>query len=387
MNTFRFAAPGAALALVLALSPALAAPPAEYRIGALLAVTGPNSMLGAPERNTVEMLTEEINRAGGINGVPVKLVLYDTEGDPTKAVTSAKRLISNDRVDVIIGPTTSGESLAIVDMVEKEEIPLVSCAAAAKIVLPVKKWVFKSPQSDVLAVERIFARLKGEGKKKIAIITVANGYGDAGRIELLRAAPDYGLTIVAEEKYGEKDTDMSAQLTKVKGTDAEALVCWGTNPGPGIIAKNRKQLGLAIPLYNSHGVAARKFIEVAGDSADGTFLPAGKLIIADQLPDSDVQKKALIKYKTDYEGRYREPVNTFGGHGYDAWWMAVDAIRAAAAGGGEVTRAKVRDELEKITGFAGTAGTFNMSPADHNGLGKDSFVMVTIEKGDWKLVK
>jgi len=372
-----------ALALVFPSVRALAAPPAELRVGAIFAVTGPNSMLGAPEKNTVEMLIEEVNKGGGI---PVKLFLYDTEGDPTKCVTSAKRLITNDKVDVVIGPTTSGESLAIVEMMDKEGVPNISCAAAAKIVLPIRKWVFKSPQSDAMAVEQIYSRLQKDGRKKVAIITVSNGYGDNGRLELAGQAAKYGISVVADERYGEKDTDMTPQLTKIKGSAAEAIVCWGTNPGPAIIAKNRKQLGVALPLYNSHGIASKKFIELAGDSADGTFLPAGKLIVADQLPDSDPQKKVLLKYKTDYETRFKEPVSTFGGHGYDAFMMAVDALRSAASAG-ETTHAKVRDEIEKITGFSGTAGVFNMSPTDHNGLGKDAFVMVTIEKGEWKLVK
>ncbi len=378
--------------LCLAAALAAAAPAAaqnEYRIGALFAVTGPNGMLGAPEKNTVEMLTDALNAAGGINGVPVKAIIIDTEGDPTKAVTGAKRLISSDKVDVLIGPTTSGESLAVLEVAEKEEIPLISCAASWKIVnadrdKPPRKWTFKSPQSDSLAVDRIFAAIKAQGFSRIAIISVSNGYGASGREELLRMAPAFGLTVVADEKYGEKDTDMSTQLTKIKGTEAQALVCWGTNPGPALIARNRKQLGMAIPLYNSHGIAARKFIEIAGDSADGTFLPAGKLLVAEQLADSDPQKKILVKYKTDYETRFKEPVSTFGGHGYDAFEMAVMALKAAGKG---ASKSVIRDEIEKIRGFSGTAGIFNMSPEDHNGLGKDSFVMVTIEKGEWKLVK
>jgi branched-chain amino acid transport system substrate-binding protein len=221
---------------------------------------------------------------------------------------------------------------------------------------------------------------------------VSNGYGDSGRAQLQNLSSKYGLTIVSDERYGEKDTDMSAQLTKIKGSDAEAIICWGTNPGPAIIAKNRKQLGVTIPLYNSHGIASPKFIELAGDAAEGTFLPAGKLIVVDQLPDSDPQKEILSKYKADYEGRFGAgTINTFGGHAYDAFEIAVMAIENAAKEGvrkaGKVDRATIRDEIEKIKGFYGTGGVFNFSAEDHNGLTKDGFVMVEIKNGDWSLAE
>jgi len=377
-----------------------------YKIGAIFASTGPASMLGLPEKNTVEMLEETINANGGITiriqttkgwvdrEVPIKVIMYDTEGDSTKTVTATKKLIESDQVDLIVGPTTSGASLAILDVVTEAEVPLISCAASVKIVEPVSEryWVFKTPQTDTMAVEKIYETLKVKGIKKIAIITVSDGYGDSGRVELRRLASDYGLTIVADERYGGKDTDMSAQLTKIKGTDAEALICWGTNPGPALIAKNRKQLGITIPLYNSHGVASPKFIELAGGAAEGTFLPAGKLLVVDQLPASDPQKDVLSKYKADYEGRFGlGTVNTFGGHAYDAFMVAVMAIENAAGEGakkaGEVTRATIRDEIENIKGFYGTGGIFNFSPEDHNGLTKDGFVMVEIKNGTWSLAE
>lgn len=380
--------------------------PTKYKIGAIFASTGPASMLGLPEKNTVEMLEEALNAKGGIQirvqekggwvdlGMPVEVVMYDTEADPTKTVTATKKLIESDQVDVIIGPTTSGTSLAIVDIVTEAKVPLISCAASVRIVEPVSErhWVFKTPQTDVMAVEKIYTKLQEDGIKKIAIITVSNGFGDSGRAQLQNLASKYGLTIVDDERYGEKDTDMSAQLTKIKGSDAEAIICWGTNPGPAIIAKNRKQLGVTIPLYNSHGVASPKFIELAGDAAEGTFLPAGKLIVVDQLPDSDPQKEVLSKYKADYEGRFGAgTINTFGGHAYDAFKIAVMAIENAAKEGtkkaGKVDRATIRNEIERIKGFYGTGGVFNFSAEDHNGLTKDGFVMVEIKNGNWSLAE
>ena len=375
----------AAVVVVMALAINAHAERKEYRIGAIFATSGGAAMLGEPEKLTVEMLVEELNAKGGIAGVPVKVFLYDTEGDPTKAHSNTKKLIDKDEVDVIIGPTTSGESLAIADLVEQEKVPLISCAASIKIVQPVRTFIFKTPQSDVMAVELIFERLKALGTKKIAILTVSNGFGDSGRVELMRLAPSYGLEIVGDERYGDKDTDMTVQLTKIKGSGAEAIVCWGTNPGPAQIAKNRKQLGITTPLYNSHGVASKTFIDLAEGSAEGTFLPGGKLLVVNQLPEKDPQKALLAKYKADYEGKYGKPVNTFGGHAYDSFNIAVMAIESLVKAGKEVTRAGIRDEVEKIKGFVGTGGIFNFSAEDHNGLTKEGFTMITIEGLDWKL--
>jgi branched-chain amino acid transport system substrate-binding protein len=369
------------MGMVLAL--ATIAPAAdEFKIGAIFASTGPASMLGLPEKNTAEMLVEELNAAGGINGKAVKLVFYNTEGDATKTVTATKKLIKKDKVDVIIGPTTSGNSMAILAIAGEEKVPLISCAASVKIVVPVKPYVFKTPQTDVMAVEKIYTKLKADGIKKIAILTVSNGFGDSGKVQLQKFASDYGLSVVADERYGGKDTDMSAQLTKIKGTDAEAIICWGTNPGPAVVAKNRKQLGITIPLYNSHGVASKKFIELAGDSAEGTFLPAGKLLVVDQLAADDPQRKLLNEYKTNYEKKFGGSANTFGGHAYDAFKIAVMALEKADKNG-----TAIRDEIEKITGFVGTGGIFNFSANDHNGLTKDGFVMVEISGGNWKLAE
>jgi branched-chain amino acid transport system substrate-binding protein len=373
-------------ALVLAFA-SMAPAADEYKIGAIFASTGGASTLGLPEKNTAEMLVEQVNAAGGINGKPVKLVFYDTGGDATKAVTATKKLIKKDQVDVIIGPTTSGNSMAIIDIVEEAKVPLISCAASVRIVVPVKPYVFKTPQTDVMAVEQIYTKLQADGIKRIAILTASGGFGDSGRKQLQNLASNYGLSVIADERFGDKDTDMSAQLTKIKGTDAQALISWGIGPAPIQIAKNRKQLGITIPLYNSHGVASPRFISGAAGAAEGTFLPAGKLIIVDQLADNDPQKSVLSKYKMDYESKFGAgTINTFGGHAYDAFMIAVKAIENAAKNG-KVSRDSIRDEIEKIQGFVGTGGIFNFSPEDHNGLTKAGFVTVVISDGGWKLAE
>src|SRR5512145_1265963 len=354
------------------------------RIGAIFSVTGPASFLGEPERNTAKMLEEDINKAGGLLGRKVEIIVYDDETDATKAVTAVDRLLKKDKVVAVVGPSTSGSTLAIVSKMEEAKVPLVSCAAAKKIVDPVKPYTFKTPQSDFLAVRKIYQHVKKSGLTKIAIISASDAFGAAGREELVAIAKDAGLNIVADEVFGPKDTDMTAQLTKIKGTDAQAIICWGTNPGPAVIARNRVQLGIKIPLYMSHGVASKKFIELAGaENAEGILLPAGRLIVEGQVPADHPQKKVLGTYKKDYEAEFKQEVSTFGGHAWDALMMVVEAVKIA----GSTEPAAVRDALEKVKKFYGTAGEFNLSPTDHNGLDAGAFVMVKVTKGDWEMLK
>jgi len=353
-----------------------------YKIGAIFSITGPNSPLGEPERNTAVMIAEQINAAGGINGHPLELIVYDTAGEETKAVMEAKRLIERDKVLVIIGPSLSGTTLAVVPIVEKAEIPFISCAASVKIVEPVKKWVFKTPQTDTLAVEKILDYLKEGGISKVAMINVDNAFGISGREQLEALAPPVGIEVVAKESFGDKDTDITVQLTRIKGTDAQAVICWGTNPGPAIVAKNMKQLEMKIPLIQSHGVANMKFIELAGEAAEGVILPAGKLIVAEYLPDDDPQKATLMKYKEEYESKYGQAVDTFGGHAWDSLWLVIKALEKVGP-----DKAKIRDEIENTKNFIGTGGIFNFSPEDHNGLVKEAFVMVEIKDGKWTLAE
>jgi branched-chain amino acid transport system substrate-binding protein len=293
-----------------------------------------------------------------------------------------KKLIEKDNVLAIVGPSLSGNTLAVIDIVQEKEVPLVSCAASIKITEPVKKWVFKTPQTDVQAVEKIYEYLADRGIKKIAIITVTNGYGESGKEQLKLQAPGSGLEVVAEETFGEEDTDMTVQLTVIKGTEAEAIVCWGTNPGPAIIAKNMVQLGIEIPLIQSHGVASPAFIEYAGEAANGNILPTGKILVLDQLPRLDPQRKVLVEYKELYESTFNAPVSGFGGYAWDAMAMIAEALEKS----GE-DRVKLRDAIEETKGFIGVSGVFTMSSTEHNGLTKDAFVMVIIENGTWVIVE
>jgi branched-chain amino acid transport system substrate-binding protein len=370
-----------AVSAVLCASISIAAP-GTIKIGALFSVTGPPSFLGEPERNSARMVVDEINAKGGIKGKKIELVIYDTTGDATKAVQAANRLIKEDKVVAIIGPSTTGESMAVIPVAEKEQIPLISCAAGSKITDPLKKWVFKTAQNDGLAVAKIYENLNRKKISKVAIITVSDGFGSSGREQLKANAAKFGIQVVEDVTYGPKDTDMTAQLTKIRSSQAQALICWGTNPGPAVIAKNVKQLGIKLPLFMSHGVSSKKFIELAGDAAEGIILPSGRVIVSDVLSSSDKQKKNLIAFVKDYQNHYKSEGDHFGGHA----WDAVMILKGAIERGGE-TPSAIRDALEKTVNFAGIGGIFNYSAADHAGLNKDAFVLVEIKNRDWALVK
>jgi branched-chain amino acid transport system substrate-binding protein len=359
---------------------ALAAAP--VKIGALFSVTGPASFLGEPEKNTLEMLVKDANAKGGIKGTKIELVVYDTGGDVTKAVQLANKLIKNDHVAAIVGPSTTGETMAIIPIVEKEQIPLISCAAGIKITDPVKKWVFKTPANDHVAAEKILNQAAKLKQKNIALLTVSDAFGSSGREQLKAMAAKKGFKVVADEVYSPKDTDMTAQLVKIKAAKPDAIICWGTNPGPAVVTRNMQQLGLKIQLYQSHGVASKKFIELAGaDAAEGLMLPAGKLTVYHLLKKSDPQYKVLKDYADAYKKAYGVDASTFGGYAYDGFQMIAAALKKGAA-----TSAQIRDAVEKNGRLVSVSGVFSINAADHNGLDLSAFEMVRIHKGDWTLV-
>jgi branched-chain amino acid transport system substrate-binding protein len=353
------------------------------KIGGLFAVTGPAAFLGEPEKKTLEMLVSETNAKGGVNGIKLEAVIYDTGGDATKAVQLATKLIRDDKVAVIIGPSTTGESMAVIPVAEKEKIPLISCAAGIKITDPVKKWVFKTPANDHVAAEKILNHMAKQKQKTIALLTVTDGFGSSGREQIKTLAAQKGFKIVADEVYGPKDTDMTAQLTKIRGIKPDAIICWGTNPGPAVITKNVKQLGIKTPLYMSHGVASKKYIELAGaDAAEGVMLPAGKLAIYPMLPHNDPQVKLLREYDQAFKKNFGVEASTFGGYAYDAFMLVAGALKKAGP-----SAEQIRNGIEQANKLVSISGVFTMSPKDHNGLNLSAFEMVRIVKGDWSLVK
>jgi branched-chain amino acid transport system substrate-binding protein len=378
---FRTLAAAAMAALVSGVAAAQAPP---IKIGSFLSVTGPAAFLGDPEEKTLKLYVDTINKAGGVLGRKIELVVYDDAGETDKARTFAKRLLDQDRVDVIVGGTTTGTTMAVVPLVEQAGVPFISLAGAVVIVEPVKKWVFKTPHTDRMACEKIFADMKARGLARVALISGAGGFDRSMRQECLAVAPKMGIVVVADESYGAKDSDMTVQLTKIKNTaGVEAVVNPGFGQGPAIVTKNFRQLGMTMPLYQSHGVASKEFIKLAGEAAEGVRLPAAALLVAGLLPDNDPQKRVVVAYKKAYEAAYGKEVSTFGGHAYDGLFLVVEAVKRA----GGTDKAKLRDAIEATKGYVGTAGVVNMSPTDHMGLDLSAFRMLEVRKGDWTLVK
>jgi branched-chain amino acid transport system substrate-binding protein len=357
---------------------------AQIKLGAVLSVTGGASFLGDPEDKTLKMYVEEINKAGGINGQKIELKVYDDGGDATKAKTFAQRLIEEDKVVAVIGGSTTGTTMPLLPVFEEAQVPFVSLAGAIEIIDPVRKYTFKTPHTDRMACQKIFADMKKRGLVKVALITGNSGFGLSMAKQCKATAKDGGVEIIAEETYQPKDTDMTAQLTKLKGlVGLQAIINADFGQGPAIVTRNYRQLGIALPLYQSHGVGSKQYIDLAGDAANGVRLPAAALLVADKLPDSDPQKKVLVAYKKHYEATAKQPVSTFGGHAYDALYIVVEAIKRA---GGKDPK-KIRDEIEKTKGFIGTGGAFNMTDKDHMGLDLSAFRMLEIKNGNWTLVE
>jgi len=356
-----------------------------YKVGAVFSVTGGASFLGEPEKKTAEMIVEEINKNGGVDGHPLELILYDDETEPSKANLHVKRLIKRDKVPVIIGPTTSGNSLAVVSIAEQSKVPLISCAASYKIVTPVEErhWVFKVAGSDSHVVGRLYEYMKAKGISKVGIMTSSTGFGASGREELQRLAPQYSMELVADETYGPKETDLTAQLTRIREAKPDAIVNWSVGPTQILAVKNWRDLGMGdIPLFQSHGFGSRKNLELAGEAAEGVMLALAKVNVGPLLADDDPQKKVIMEYTGAYEERYKEPISSFGGHAWDSLHLAVAALDAVGP-----DPAKIRDFLENTKGFVGQHGVFNFSAEDHNGLSKDDLAMVVVKDGDWALAE
>jgi len=354
------------------------------KIGSVLSVTGPAAFLGDPELKTLQLYVDNINKSGGVIGRPLQLIHYDDGSDANKANGFAKRLIDDDKVDAIVGGTTTGATMSMVPLVEKAGVPFVSLAGAVVIIEPVKKFVFKTPHTDRMAAEKVFEDMKKRGITKVALLSETSGFGQSGKKETEAVAGKYGIVLVANETYGPKDTDMSPQLTKIKNTEGvQALFVFGLGQGPAIVTKNYKQLGMKLPLYQSHGVASDEYLKLAGPAAEGVRLPSPAQLIPEKLPAKDPQKPVVTSYEKTYKAAYKSDVSTFGGYAYDGLMLIVDAIKRA----GSTDKAKVRDALESTKGFVATSGIFNMSPTDHMGLDLSSFRMLEIKKGDWVIVQ
>ena len=369
-------------ALALGSVGAFAADP--IKVGSVLSVTGPAAFLGEPELKTLQLYIDDINKKGGVIGRPLQLVHYDDGSDANKANGFAKRLIDDDKVDIIVGGTTTGSTMSMVPLVEKAGIPFISLAGAVVITEPTKKWVFKTPQTDRMAAEKVLEDMKKRGFTKVALLSETSGFGQSGKKETEAVVGKFGITLVANETYGPKDTDISPQLTKIKNTPGvQAVFIFGLGQGPAIATKNYKQLGIALPLYQSHGVASDEYLKLSGPAAEGVRLPSPAQLIYDKLPANDPQKPVVTAYENAYKAAYKTDVSTFGGYAHDGLMIAVDAIKRANS----VDKAKVRDAIEQTKGFVATSGTYNMSPTDHMGLDLSAFRLLEVKNGDWVIVQ
>jgi branched-chain amino acid transport system substrate-binding protein len=353
------------------------------RIGAIFAVTGPAANLGLPESRTLQMLVDDANAAGGLLGRKFELVIKDSQGSTEKAVSFAKQLMEEDNVLAIVGPSTSGESMALKSLADQNEQILISCAAAATIVEPVAKWVFKTPQMDSFAAQAIFATMKKLGISRIGAVVSNTGFGQGGKAQLEKLAAPSGLTLAITEVYDSTATDLTGVLAKVKAQNVQAVVNWSVEPAQSLVPKNMKQMGFDVPLFQSHGFGNLAYVTAAGKAAEGIIFPAGRLLVADVLPAGHPQKQVLASYKKEYETKFGDSVSTFGGHAYDAFLVIREAVRKA----GGTDKYKVRDAIEGLKGLVGTAGIFSFSAQDHNGLTMDSFEMLTVKNGAFTLYR
>jgi branched-chain amino acid transport system substrate-binding protein len=349
-----------------------------YKIGAVISVTGASAPLGEPEKKALQMEVDKINKDGGVDGHKIEVFIEDDQSDAKNANIAASKLIDEKGVIAIIGGTSTSSTMAMKAKAAQAQVPDVAMAAGIQITDdPGKQWMFRTAQSDALAVQKVIDYMSNTLKiKKFAILNDANGFGESGKNELKKLAPKAGLEVVTSESYKTDDTNMTSQLTKIKGTDAQAVVVWGTNPGPAIAAKNMKELGMKIPYIGSHGISNKSFITLAGSAADGVVFPAGKILV----PSSATGEQATVikTFMDDFKAKYGESANHFAGHAYDAIHIITDALKAS---GGD--KSKLRDEIEKTKDFVGIGGIFSYSLTDHDGTQQSDLIMIKIQNGQW----
>lgn len=379
------------VAALLCLMPLWTQAAEPIKLGAFFALSGPAAHIGTPTKLVADMVVDQINKGGGINGRPIELIIGDTESDPAKAATIAKKFIFTDKVAAIIGPTSTAEGMNVKKIVEEASVPTFMTVGGDPVIMGGEKlgsfnYVFKSPQRSSTAVKKLFGYLQEKKLTKVGLLTASDAFGKDGLVWLEKLAPDFGITFVGKESFGPSDTDMTAQLTKIKNADPQALVVWTIGPAGAIVAKNKAQLGIKVPLFQCHGQPDPKYIELAGKASEGDRMPATKLMAAAQLPDSDPQKKVIQQfihlYKDVYHYHKQFPINTHSGYAWDAIYIVTNAMKKA----GTDPKA-LRNAIEQTKGYVGVSGIYNLTPEDHNGLGVDSMVMVQVKDGKFVLAE
>ena len=380
-NRFPFQALVAAV-LALAAGAALA----DINVGVTVSATGPAASLGIPEKNTIALLPQTIG------GQKVHYIVLDDGSDTTKAVSNTRKLITEDKVDIVLGSTVTPNSLAMIDVVSEAQVPMISMAASAKIVDPVdakRRWVFKTPQNDIQMSLAIASHMRDHGVKTVGYIGFADAYGEGWYNEFSKAAALKGITVVANERFARNDSSVTAQVLKLQAARPDAILIGGSGTPAALPQITLKERGYAGLIYQTHGVANADFLRVGGKNVEGTYLPAGPVLVARQLPVGNAVRTSAIEYVTKYEAAYgKDSVSTFGGHAWDAGQLMAAAVPVAlkkAQPGTPEFRAALRDALESVKNVAGAHGIYNMSPTDHLGLDQRARVMVKIENGAWKV--
>ncbi len=372
------------VAVMLVLSGGSAIAGESIKIGAFFDLSGPAAFIGTPTKLVATLVVDKINQEGGVNGKPIELIIGDTEGDPAKAVNIAKKFIYKDKVAAIIGPTRTGTGMAVKKIIQGGKIPAFMTVGGDPVIMGGPKlgpfeWIFKSPQRSSVAVKRLYMYLKAKGLTKVALLTASDGFGKDGTRWLTKLAPQFGITVVATESFGPRDTDMTAQLTKAKNAGPQAMVVWTIGPAGSIVSKNKTQLGINLPLFQCHGLPDPKYIELAGKASEGDRMPATKLMVADALPDADPQKaviKEFIRLYNQMGFDKQFPINTHSGYAWDAIMMVANAMKKEGT-----EAAKLRAAIEGTKGYVGVSGVYNLTAQDHNGLDVDSMVVVQVKNG------
>jgi branched-chain amino acid transport system substrate-binding protein len=358
---------------------------AAIRIGSIFSYTGPAAFLGDRMKRSVELFVEETNKRGGLNGRRIESIIYDAASESTKAVLAAKRLIEQDQVEVIVGDGNRSDiGLALIPTVQRAEVPLMSVSGATGLVEPVRDraWVFKSTVNDTEVVARLLDFFKKRNIKDVAMLNDTGAFGVSARDQLRAQAPAAGINVVYEE-FGPADTDLTTQLTRIRGTSAQAIICWTVTPAGVVFLKNAQQLGLKQMLVHGFGFVADRYMQLAGDAAEGLVLTSLKFPIAEQLPDNDPIKATILDYKARYRAKFNEETDVYGGQAWDGIGMVAQAITR----GGGSERGKIRAGLEEhIRGYRGVGGIFNFSPQKHWGLAKSDVVMIEWRQGKFRLV-
>jgi branched-chain amino acid transport system substrate-binding protein len=359
---------------------AMAAQP--IKIGGLFDLSGKAQNIGVPTLHVAQMIINRINQSGGIKGQPLQLIVEDTQSDPSKAVVALKRLLMKDQVVAVIGPTTTGAAMACARTINEAHVPMIACVGGDAPVTPTQPWLFKTPQRTTTAVECLYGYLKAHHLQRIALLGANDKFGQEGEAVLKSQARGYGISIIQQESFDPNDVDMSMQLAKVVAARPQAIVVWTIGPAGAIVSKNARQARINIPLFQCHGMPDANYLALAGAAADGTMMPATKLMVAAQLSAKDRQRPVELDFTHTYAANRLGSIGTHSGYAWDAVQLVCNALKKVGP-----NPTALRAAIENTRNYVGVSGIYNMSATDHCGLGTDSLVMVTVRNGKWVMAK